>query len=124
MQIVFVVGWKLGLALVIGIPALSGLGVYLVAGFTHASDPYSEEVPKLLAQLHNLDKLVEQTRVLKATTETVKAKLSEEVWSKQQRWPKRLDTYVAIIEALQRFQEATLGSGSRRSTPKQSRGTR
>ena len=108
MQTVVVASWKLTVILVIGIPTLSVLSAYLVARFTHAFDSYSEERAKLLAQLHNLDKLVEQTKILTATTETIKSQLSDEVWGKQQRWLKRLDTYVAVIEALQKYQQASV----------------
>ena len=79
-QNAIVIGWKLALALVAGSSALTTVGVFLLARFTSAFDAYAGERAKLLAQFHNLDKLVEQTKALTATTETIKARISDEVW--------------------------------------------
>jgi hypothetical protein len=46
--------------------------------------------------------------VLTETTETIKSQLSDEVWTKQQDWCKRLDTYVGVIEALQKYRETSI----------------
>src|SRR5438067_591495 len=100
MQNVIVVGWKLAVALFAGIPILTTVLVFLLARFTHAFDAYSGERAKLLAQFHNLDKLVEQTKALTATTETIKSRLSDEVWDRQMRWSYKRDLYVKIIETV------------------------
>jgi hypothetical protein len=95
-----VIGWKVALALVAGIPILTTIGVFLLARFTNVFDAYAGERAKLLAQFHNLDKLVEQTTKLTATTETIKARISDEVWDRQMRWNFRRDTYIRLMEAL------------------------
>jgi hypothetical protein len=94
------IGWKLALLLVAGIPILTTIGVYALARFTSVFDAYAGERAKLLAQFHNLDKLVEQTRALTATTETIKARISDEVWDRQMRWNFKRDMYVRLMEAL------------------------
>src|ERR1039458_9006151 len=95
-----VIGWKLALALVAGIPILTTIGVFLLARFTSVFDAYAGERAKLLAQFHNLDRLVEQTEKLTATTETIKARISDEVWDRQMRWTYLRDTYEKLMEAL------------------------
>lgn len=75
---VIVIGWKLVLAVVAGIPILTTCAVYLLARFTSTFDAYAGERAKLLAQFHNLDRLLEQTAKLTATTETIKTSLSNE----------------------------------------------
>ena len=70
---------------------------------TNAVDAYAGERAKLLAQFHNLDRLVEQTEKLTATTETIKAQVSDEMWDRQVRWTYKRDVYVKIIEAVGRI---------------------
>jgi hypothetical protein len=81
--------------------------VYLLARFTSAFDAYAGERAKLLAQFHNLDKLVEQTKALTATTENIKARISDDVWDRQQRWLKRLDCYIDVLQKLAAYVNAT-----------------
>src|ERR1700690_198272 len=76
------------------------IGVYALARFTKVLDAYAEERAKLLAQFHNLDKLVEQTKTLTAMTETIKARVSDEVWDRQMRWTAKRDMYVKLVECL------------------------
>src|ERR1022692_1694989 len=95
-----VIGWKLAVAVIAGIPLLTTIGVYLLARFTHGFDAYAGERARLLAQFHNLDKLVEQTTKLTATTETIKARISDEVWDRQMRWNFKRDMYVRLMEAI------------------------
>jgi hypothetical protein len=95
-----VIGWKLAVAVIAGIPILTTIGVYLLARFTNVFDAYAGERARLLAQFHNLDKLVEQTTKLTATTETIKARISDEVWDRQMRWNFKRDMYVRLMEAI------------------------
>jgi uncharacterized protein YlxW (UPF0749 family) len=106
-QTTILIGWKLALALVAGIPILTTIFVYLLARFTSAFDAYAGERAKLLAQFHNLDKLVEQTKALTATTENIKARISDDVWDRQQRWLKRLDCYIDVLQKLAAYVNAT-----------------
>src|SRR6202142_202474 len=99
-QTAIVIGWKMVVALVAGIPILTTIGVYALARFTKVLDAYAEERAKLLAQFHNLDKLVEQTKTLTAMTETIKARVSDEVWDRQMRWTAKRDMYVKLVECL------------------------
>jgi hypothetical protein len=94
--------------LIISVPALLLFGRWIGSRLTKVTDAYGEERAKLLAQSHDLEKLIEQTTALTATTETIKAQLSGEEWGRQQRWLKRLDTYVVVVDALQKFQQATV----------------
>jgi hypothetical protein len=97
-QPAIVIGWKLALALVAGSSTLTTLAIYLLARFTHVLDAYAGERAKLLAQFHNLDKLLEQTKMLTATTETIKARVSDELWDRQMRLNLRRDFYVRLME--------------------------
>lgn len=94
------IGWRLALALVAGIPILTTIGVFVLARFTHVFDAYADERAKLLAQFHNLDKLVEQTEKLTATTETIKARISDEIWDRQMRLSLKRDMYIRLMETL------------------------
>ena len=67
---------------------------------TTVVDAYAGERAKLLAQFHNLDKLVQQTEKLTATTETIKARISDELWDRQVRWNYKRDLYIRIIERM------------------------
>ena len=96
----FVLGWKLVLALVAGSSILTTIGVFLLARFTTVFDAYAKERAKLLAQFQNLDKLVVQTEKLTATTETIKARISDEVWDRQMRWAAKRDSYIQLMETL------------------------
>ena len=62
------IGWKLALALVAGSGVLITIGVWVLARFTSVFDSYAGERAKLLAQFHNLDRLVEQTEKLRKRT--------------------------------------------------------
>lgn len=88
-----VIGWNLLCWLIAGIPILTTVGVYILARFTSVFDAYSGERAKLMAQFHNLDKLVEQTQALTVTTEAINAQVSGDEWLKQQRWSKLCEAY-------------------------------
>jgi hypothetical protein len=96
----FVIGWKLALALVAGSSVLTTIGVWALARFTTVFDAYAGERAKLMAQFQNLDKLVVQTEKLTATTETIKARISDEVWDRQMRWAAKRDSYIQLMETL------------------------
>src|ERR1019366_4157262 len=95
-----VIGWKLALALVAGIPILTTIGVYVLARFTTVFDAYAGERAKLLAQFHNLDKLVEQTERLTQTTKLIEARGSYDLWDRQKRWEYQREVYTRVLEAL------------------------
>jgi hypothetical protein len=98
-----VVGWQIALALVAGIPILTTLGVYVLARFSNVFDAYAGERAKLLAQFHNLDRLVEQTERLTLTTETIKTQISDEVWDRQMRWNFKRDLYIRLLQRVGEF---------------------
>lgn len=85
-----------GLATIIVIKIIKGLSNRV----TTAVDAYSAESARFLAQSHNLEKLVEQTQRLTITAETIKARVSDEVWDRQMRWTAKRDMYIAVIETL------------------------
>lgn len=89
-------------------PALSVIGVWLLARFTNTFDAYAGERAKLQVQFDNVVKLVDQTKKLTEATENIKSWLSDEVWSKQQRWLKRLECYTEVIEKLAAYENATV----------------
>lgn len=94
------IGWKLVFALVAGSSVLTTIGIFLLARLTNVFDAYASERGKLLAQFHNLDRLVEQTEALTATTETIKSRISDEVWDRQKRWEAKQKAYVELLIAL------------------------
>lgn len=96
----FVIGWKLALTVIAGSTALTTIGVFLLARFTAVFDAYAGERAKLAAQFQNLDRLVQQTEKLTATTETIKARISYEMWDQQVRWTAKRDSYVKLMEAI------------------------
>jgi hypothetical protein len=95
-------GWQL-LVGIIGSSLLTTLGIYLLARFTHVFDAYAGERAKLLAQFHNLDKLMEQTKALTAATEAIKARISDEVWDRQMRWAAKRDMYFRVLKVIGRL---------------------
>src|ERR1700683_2640340 len=103
-QRALVIGWPAALALLAWVGALSGglatLGVFLLARFTRVFDAYAGERAKLLAQFHNLDRLVEQTTTLTATPETIKARISDEVWERQWRLNQKRDIHARLVKTL------------------------
>ena len=92
--------WKLAIALVAVVPILSVIGVWLLARFSNVFDAYAGERAKLQVQFDNVAKLVEQTKALTATTETIKANLSDEMWDRQMRWSYKRDLYIKIIGSI------------------------
>jgi hypothetical protein len=94
------IGWKLVLALVAGSSILTTIGVFLLARFTTVLDAHAGERAKLIAQFHNLDKLVTQTEKLTATTETIKAEIQHKVWETQTTLTLKRDIYTRLLEAI------------------------
>lgn len=101
------IGWPWTIALLAGIPSLSVIGVWLLARFTKVFDAYAGERAKLQVQFDNVARLVEQTQKLTEATEIIKTRLSDEVWTKQQRWLKRFDAYTEVLEELDGYRSAT-----------------
>jgi type IV secretory pathway VirB4 component len=98
-----VIGWKLALTFVATSAGVTTLGVYLLARFAHVFDAYGGERAKLLAQFHSLDKLVEQTQKLTATTEAIKAQISDYMWDRQWRQGQKLKIYSQILQAINEY---------------------
>jgi hypothetical protein len=95
-----VLGWKSIVAFVVGIPILSAGAIYLMARLTSVFDTYATERAKLLAQFHNLNRLIEQTEKLTATTETIKAEIQHKVWETQTTLTLKRDIYTRLLEAV------------------------
>jgi CHASE3 domain sensor protein len=53
-----------------------------------------------LAQFHNLDRLIEQTEKLTATTETIKAEIQHKVWETQTTLTLKRDVYTRLLESI------------------------
>jgi hypothetical protein len=104
---VLMIGWRLVLGLVAASGLVTTAGVYLLARFTSVFDSYAGERARLLAQFHNLDLLVKQTEKLVTTTETIKARISDEVWDRQMRWKYLRDTYEKLMEPLAQMRIST-----------------
>src|SRR5438874_1908255 len=77
---------------------VSAVVAWLVVRFTKPLDSYTEELARQLARHQNLDKLIEETRRLTDATETIKAALSHENWDRQQRWSRKNEMYVEIVQ--------------------------
>ena len=96
----FVIGWKLVLAIIAGSSVVTTCGVWLLARFTSVFDAYAGERAKLMAQFHNLDKLVASTERLTATTETIKAEIQHKVWETQTTLTLKRDIYTRLLESI------------------------
>jgi hypothetical protein len=94
------IDWKTAIAVIAGIPILTTIGVYLLARFSSVFDAYAGERAKLMAQFHNLDRLVQQTEKLAMTTEAIKARISFGIWDQQMRWTAKRDSYMKLMETL------------------------
>ena len=95
-----VIGWRVALAVIAGSTAMTTLGVFLLVRFTSVFDAYAGERAKLLAQSHNIDRLIEQTERLTVTTEVMKSRVSDEMWDRQQRWEFKRDIYIRLIQSM------------------------
>src|ERR1700733_4363440 len=95
-----VIGWKMMLALVGGSGLAGALGIGLLARFTNVFDAYAGERAKIEAQFKSVEKLVANTEKLTAATETIKAKVTDETWDRQQRWTAKHAMYRELIESL------------------------
>jgi len=91
---------------VIAVPAFLLFARWIGSRLTKVTDAYGEERAKLLAQSHNIERLIEQTKALAATTEGIKTQLSAEEWGRQQRWLKRLEYYGNVMDAFHNYQNA------------------
>ena len=101
-----IIGWKLALALVAGSSTLTTVCIYLLARFTHVFDAYAGERARLLAQFHNLDKLLQQTERLTETTKLIEARVSYDLWDRQKRWEYKREVYTRVLEALSAMRTA------------------
>ena len=95
-----VIGWKMLLALVAGSSILTTLGVWVLTRFSKVFDAYGGERAKLLAQFHHLDRLLEQTEKLTATTEAIKAEGQHKVWETQTLLTLKRDVYTRLLESI------------------------
>lgn len=113
MQGVALSGWNAIVALAAGSSILTTIAIYLLARFTGAFDTYAGERAKLLAQAHNLNQLIEQTKALTATAETIKSRVADQVWDRQTRWTYKRDVYVGLIQSIGRIRTglARVGAG-------------
>ena len=100
--------WKFAIALGIAVPVLTAIGTWIIARFTRAFDAYAGERAKLQTQFDNVERLVRHTEALTVTAESIKAKVSGEEWGRQQRWSKRLEIYVEMINALDEYSGRTV----------------
>jgi hypothetical protein len=61
-----------------------------------------------LATHDDLDKLVAQMAAVTATTENIKAAISDDVWDRQEQWKMRRDTVFEVVRALGTLDNALL----------------
>jgi hypothetical protein len=97
---------SLAATLLVLVPGLLIVARWLGYRLTRVADAYGEERAKITAQFHNLDRLIEQTKALTATTQEIKSQISGDLWLKQQRWLKRLDVYVEVLKRLEALRQA------------------
>jgi hypothetical protein len=88
--------------------------VWLRFGFDKFVSSYMGEKAKTLARKEDLGALVEEVRAFTTAAETIKTKLadqtevlkaqlSQDAWDRQQRWLKRSDCYVELVNQLHRY---------------------
>ena len=96
------VAWLVGCSIPAGVViyVFKQLVKTATARFTPVFDAYAGERAKLLAQFHNLDKLVEQTAKLTETTKLIESRVSYDLWDRQMRWDFKRDIYIRLMEAL------------------------
>lgn len=94
--------------LVTGSSIVGGIVVKVLERFFPFLDSYWAERGRISAQSNKIDALIASTEKLTTTTETIKAKLSDETWDKQQRKTKRSERYEDLIEKLHAVIEATI----------------
>jgi hypothetical protein len=99
-------------SLVVSLAGFGALWLWLVKRFETVLDTYGQEQTKLAVQFSNVERLVEHTRQLTLTAETIKTELSQEAWSKQQLWLKRFEAYMTVSEELDRHRSAVAGLGN------------
>lgn len=93
-------GWATIISIAAGSSFLTTVAVYLLSRFTSTFDAYTEERAKLLAQSHNFEELVSQTRRLTMLTEQIGATISDQMWVRQKRWEYKRDLYEKALGSL------------------------
>jgi hypothetical protein len=101
-----VIGAKMVWVFIGGSSLLTLIGVWLLARFTSTFDAYAGERAKIQAQYQNVEKLVANTEKLTAATETIKAKVIDETWDRQQRWTLQQTVYRDLLVALDALDHA------------------
>jgi hypothetical protein len=61
------------------------------------------EKAKIEAQSQSIDQLVANTHALTSTTETIRAKVTDETWDRQQRWITKHAMYRELLESMARM---------------------
>lgn len=101
-----VIGTRMVWVLIGGSGLTAAFGVWLLARFTNTFDAYAGERAKIEAQFRNVEKLVANTEKLTAATETIKAKVTDETWDRQQRWTAKHAMYRELLESIHRLYRA------------------
>lgn len=79
---------------IIAVPLIAGFGGWL-GSFLNG---YSSEKGKNLATHEDIDKLVNQVRIVTQTTKDIEAKISDQVWDRQRRWELKRDQIFKIAD--------------------------
>jgi hypothetical protein len=67
---------------------------------------YLKQKGQNLATHEDIDKLVDQVRVVTKTTKEIEAKISDEVWDRQKRWELKRDLLVDMLKKISNLQGA------------------
>ena len=78
---------------------------------------YSEQVGQIRAMKENFDNLVIQTRELTTITETIKGKISDDFWDRQEQWKLRRDAIADTWRNLQELETSLINLHSAFSCP-------
>lgn len=70
------------------------------------------EKAKIAAQTQSIDQLIANTKALTATTETIKAKVTDETWNRQQQWIYRQQIYRDLLEATYSIAQTLISASS------------
>ena len=92
------IGWIL-----IGLFLLNGIFLLVLKPFLTT---YAEEKGRRLATHEDVEKVLQEVRMVTKETETLKAQISGELWERQNRWNAKRDIYIRLLENLELLKTA------------------
>lgn len=76
--------------------------------------PYLRKRAENLATHDDLEKLINQVRATTEATKRIEARISNEVWNKQQLWEMKRDTVISVIQTMDATKDALMRYAAKR----------